>query len=296
MDAYTLDDLVLICRITLFRSRDILRGLGKSGKEEVKDRQVYDISTKGDMSIAHQVRDLLRNDRIPAFFCDEELGVEKLVQDPRCTIVFDDIDGTNNYNRGQGTMPYCTAVAVFDKPLKDCAYKDVAVAGVLEHRTGLVWLAARGRACQELEYVYVLRNALGGYLDSHGAVHTSNQKELEKRKTVVAIEGYESGRQIVRFADIFEQAWVKDMSTSAIELAGVACGIFDAFIHPRHKKDELPAGYLLIKEAGGCITDFAGEPLDNKQYVYDANARQDIVAAATPELNEKLRKLIRPIA
>jgi fructose-1,6-bisphosphatase/inositol monophosphatase family enzyme len=137
----------------------------------------------------------------------------------------------------------------------------------------------------------VLRNALGGYLDPRGAVRTSGKKEVD-RKTVVAVEGYESRRQIKRFEDIFENAWVKDFGTSALELAGVACGMFDAFIHPRHKKDELPAGYLLIKEAGGCITDFEGKPIDDKPYVYEKSARQDVIASATPELGRELSRMI----
>ena len=267
--------------------------MGEEGKEEVKDDRVYDISTKGDRKLAQSTRDFLKDISFPAVFCDEELGVESLVANPQFTVVYDDIDGTNNSVRGKGTLPYCTAVAIFDKPLKCCAYSDVAAAGVLEHRAGNLWLAGRGLGCSELEYVHYMHNAPGGYLNSHILACTSGKKELDK-KTVVAIEGYETGRQIVRFADIFEKAWVKDVSTSALQLAGVACGMFDAFIHPRHKKDELPAGYLLIKEAGGCITDFSGKPLDDKQYVYDADVRTDIVAAATPELNETLRSLIKP--
>ncbi len=283
----TLQPLEGYCKKVLSRAHMTLRRLGDKGREEVKDEKVYDISTRADREISREVKQILVADRFPAVFCDEEEGVERLVDSPQYTVVLDDIDGTNNYNRGKGTIPYCTSVAIFDKPLGSCAYKDVVAAGVIEHNSSLIWLAVRNWGCREYKPTGLRLNRF----DLCGSVRTSGKKEVD-RKTVVAVEGYESRRQIKRFEDIFENAWVKDFGTSALELAGVACGMFDAFIHPLHKKDELPAGYLLIKEAGGCITDFAGKPIDDNHYIYEDSARQNVIAAATPELGKALCRMI----
>ncbi len=288
MKTYAPAELHALCRSIMFLSQDTLVGLGEAGKTEVKDARVYDISTKGDRSIAGKVRTLLNESGMPATFCDEELGIDTLVDNPPYTVVFDDIDGTNNYARGKGTLPYCTAIAIFDKPLKDCTFKDVAAAAILEHRTGLLIEALRGEGC--FESTRQQGDASARYF---GKARTSGQGNVVKRETVVAIEGYETGRQIGRFAEIYDHAWVKDVSSSAHELMGVACGIYDGFIHPRHKKDEIAAGYLLIKEAGGSITDFEGKQLDDKKFVYDPNTRYDIVAAATPKLGTQLRVMIK---
>lgn len=289
MKTYTPAELHALCRSILFLSQDTLVDLGEQGKTEVKDARVYDISTKGDRSIAGKVRTLLNESGMPATFCDEELGVESLVQDPCYTVVFDDIDGTNNYARGKGTLPYCTAIAIFDKPLKDCTFKDVAAAAILEHRSGLLIEALHGEGCFES-----VRQPGDATARAIGKARTSGKETIVKRDTVVAIEGYETGRQIGRFAEIYDHAWVKDVSSSAHELMGVACGIYDGFIHPRHKKDEIAAGYLLVKEAGGFVTDFEGRQLDDKKFVYDSNARYDIVAAASPKLGTQLRVMIKP--
>jgi fructose-1,6-bisphosphatase/inositol monophosphatase family enzyme len=281
-----------LVRDILLTSQDVLLRLGASGKGQVRDANVYDIATKGDRSIAHRVMDLLKARNVPAVFCDEELGVEKIVADPCYTIVFDDIDGTNNYHRGRDSLPYCIAVAVFDKPLEDCGFSDVIAAGILEHVSGTFWETIKGSAMVAERIMF--RDREGMSVSSAVPVITSGRKNIVKRDTVVAIEGYETGRQVSRFAEIYENAWVKDVSSSAHELAGVACGIYDAFIHPRHKKDEIAAGFLLIKEAGGCLTDFAGNAYDEKKFVYDPKHRYEVVAAATPELNAALRAMIKP--
>ena len=71
-----------------------------------------------------------------------------------------------------------------------------------------------------------------------------------------------------------------------LHLAGVASGIFDAFVNLRHKAHELGAGYALIKEAGGTLLDTAGRPLDEEPYDFDA--RRGIVAAGTDEMAARI--------
>jgi len=75
---------------------------------------------------------------------------------------------------------------------------------------------------------------------------------------------------------------VKDFGSSALHLAGVASGLFDGFVNLRHKAHELAAGYLLIREAGGLLTELSGRALDDLPYDFDATL--GVVAAGSEPL------------
>lgn len=53
---------------------------------------------------------------------------------------------------------------------------------------------------------------------------------------------------------------VRRIGTAAIDLAYVACGRFDAFFEYGLKPWDITAGKLLVKESGGLVSDFSGEP------------------------------------
>ncbi|MBN1896660.1 MAG: hypothetical protein JW789_02935 [Candidatus Aenigmarchaeota archaeon] len=49
------------------------------------------------------------------------------------------------------------------------------------------------------------------------------------------------------------------MGAAALELAYVAAGRLDAFIHHNLQPWDVAAGLLIVREAGGVVTDFSGE-------------------------------------
>jgi myo-inositol-1(or 4)-monophosphatase len=65
---------------------------------------------------------------------------------------------------------------------------------------------------------------------------------------------------------------IRRMGAAAVDLAYVAAGRFDGFYEYNLNSWDMAAGVLLIKEAGGTVTDFNGS--DN--YLFGG----DIVAAA----------------
>ncbi len=73
--------------------------------------------------------------------------------------------------------------------------------------------------------------------------------------------------------------------SAALNLAYVACGRFDGFWEGHLSPWDMAAGTLLVREAGGAVTDFAGGPfrLDGRQ-ILAANATlhaamRDVIAA-----------------
>lgn len=262
-----------LCFDILRESSRVLNTLGNRGTAEVESEK--DIVTHGDISVSHAAKKLLASSGIPLVFCDEELGTSRIgFGEPKYTVAFDDIDGTNNYARGNGVLPYCTIVTIFDSP--EPRYDDAIVAGVINHPTGTIWHAVKGQ---------------GTFRDGH-QVKTSGKKELDHKKTRILLDGYMGAEHIERLGEIYRRGWVSDFCTSGVELSLLASGSTDARINPAQKAHELGAGYLLVKEAGGVVLGFDGKPLDDKPY--DFNEKVPIVAAATPELAQALLQLIGP--
>ena len=55
---------------------------------------------------------------------------------------------------------------------------------------------------------------------------------------------------------------VRRDGSAALDLASVACGRFEGFWEFGLKKWDTAAGVLLVQEAGGTVTDFAGKPYE----------------------------------
>ena len=55
---------------------------------------------------------------------------------------------------------------------------------------------------------------------------------------------------------------VRRDGSAALDLASVACGRFEGFWEFGLKKWDTAAGVLLVREAGGTVTDFAGQPYE----------------------------------
>jgi len=261
------DGLTRICLDALDVSTATLADLGAEGAAEIQDDHVVDISTRGDMAVSRALLDYFAATGLPARVLSEEAEPVVLAASPSYTVAFDDIDGTDNYHRGMGVLPHCTLVCLFDSP--EPRYRDALVAGVIEHVSGRVWHAVRERGC---------------FLDGL-PVHGSGRSRLGRR-AVTIVDHYGSSDDIACFGPLYPGAWVKDYGSSALHLAGVSSGMFDAYLGSAQKGHELGAGYLLVREAGGVVTDWGGEPLHD--LAYDFDGRLPIVAAATPELGAAL--------
>jgi len=77
---------------------------------------------------------------------------------------------------------------------------------------------------------------------------------------------------------------VRRAGTASLDLAYVACGRFDGFWEIRLKPWDVAAGVLLVREAGGRATDFAGTP--------DCLSGEEIVAS-NGLIHEEMLRVIR---
>jgi len=81
-----------------------------------------------------------------------------------------------------------------------------------------------------------------------------------------------------------ETAGIRRPGSAALDLADVACGRFDAFWELRLAPWDMAAGILLVREAGGVITDLAGAP---------ARVQHGGVVAGNPALQPWLLERVR---
>jgi myo-inositol-1(or 4)-monophosphatase len=77
---------------------------------------------------------------------------------------------------------------------------------------------------------------------------------------------------------------IRRLGSAALDLAYVACGRFDGFWEVKLKAWDLAPGILLVREAGGVVTDFAGG---------DEMLRCGEVCAGNPRLHAELMDVIR---
>lgn len=210
---------------------------------------------------------------MPSVILSEESGQIRLSARLEYTVVFDNIDGTNNYYRGEGILPYCTVIAILGGIAP--TFGDTIAAGIVEHRSGTLWLAQQG----------------GGTTVNAIPTHASERRGLDRR-TLIAVDHYASVGDLLRIEHIHRAAWVKDFGSAAMHLAGVASGMFDGYITTCQKGHEIAAEFLLIQEAGDCITNFSGKPFRDR--VYNLSALYETVACGNECLADSMRKLIKP--
>jgi myo-inositol-1(or 4)-monophosphatase len=79
-------------------------------------------------------------------------------------------------------------------------------------------------------------------------------------------------------------AGIRRAGSAALDLADVACGRFDAFWELRLAPWDIAAGILLVREAGGVVTDLSG---------HDAGVAHSAIVAGNPVMHDWLLRLLR---
>lgn len=82
-----------------------------------------------------------------------------------------------------------------------------------------------------------------------------------------------------------DTAGIRRAGSAALDLAYVAAGRLDGFWEIGLNSWDMAAGVLLIREAGGIVTDFSGEG----NYLQTGN-----IIAAAPKLYQPMYELIKP--
>lgn len=137
------------------------------------------------------------------------------------------------------------------------------------------------------EDVYYAQKGQGSFLNGN-PIHVSGAETLSETIITIGTSPYDRELTAVnfqRFQRVFEKSQdIRRTGSAALDLAYVACGRTGGFFEPLLSPWDFAAGMLLVAEAGGRVTNFAGEPLDLLQ--------RGSVVATNGKVHEELRELL----
>jgi myo-inositol-1(or 4)-monophosphatase len=268
-------DLERIIKGALIEANRVLKELGARGVSEWSYKEPKsERVTLADTKISERLMNYFREQGIPVILYDEELGRIELGKNPEYTIVVDPIDGTDNYFRGKGILlPCSTIIAIAHSCKSDLRFKDFISAGLIDHPSGCIWYAERGK----------------GLKFNEKPAYTSGVTQLDKSTSVLIDFGYSPSLDFMRMVTpVINSSLVRNIATAGSHMSLVAIGAMDAHIIPGNKPDELAACNLLITEGGGSVLSYDRTPIDNE--LFDFKRKYPIVAASTQVLCEDILK------
>ncbi|MBC7552696.1 MAG: inositol monophosphatase [Taibaiella sp.] len=169
----------------------------------------------------------------------EEVG--ELIQDSEYQWIIDPIDGTVNFAHG---IPIC------------------CVSIALKHKDDLLLGAVFNPMMNEL---FFAEKGKGATLNGI-PIAVSGKTDFKKACLVTGFpyKWPESKEHPIKVFErfIMEGLPIRRLGSAAIDLCWVACGRFDGFWEYNLSSWDVAAGYLIVQEAGGIITNFEGNPYD----------------------------------
>ncbi|XQA74779.1 inositol monophosphatase family protein [Xanthomonas sacchari] len=182
--------------------------------------------------------------------------------------VIDPLDGTSNYLRG---FPhYCVSIALVENG-------EPVDAVIFDPLRNELFTASRGNGAvlNDRRIRVSERKELNGAMVHTGFAPRERKRTSPQLKCVDAL--------LVQAEDI------RRTGSAALDLAYVACGRSDAYFEAGVKAWDIAAGVLLVREAGGRVTDFKGGTLGR---IDDRGPQQFQVVAGNLKVGDALQKLI----
>ena len=207
---------------------------------EIREKQTADFVSDVDTGAETRIREVIDRMVPGSFVVGEEMSPTASTAGDTVFVV-DPLDGTTNFLHG---FP---AYAVSIGAMSD----GVVVAGVvLNIPHGDLYTATLG----------------GGAFHNGEAIHVSSVSK-PNRALVGTGFPFKNLEFIDRYVAQFEritraQSGIRRAGSAALDLAWLAAGKFDAFWELRLAPWDIAAGLLLVREAGGRVTDLDGRDID----------------------------------
>ena len=233
-----------------------------------------DVTRKIDMFAEKALEKALNSRNLCARIISEELGDHVFPKsgEPEFTLVFDPIDGSTNAILG---IPFFCSSIAYSPEVEHITFDDIE-ASVVATIYGKTFYAVKG------ENAFVDGKKLPRKIEG-------------KTKQVLSIYTYGADsipESLIQFQKEAKNVVVRVLGSIAAEICLVAEGVIDAVIDVRG----LISGYdiagaaLILKEAGGVITDIKGKELEE-----EVGKAQSIllVAALEPEIYKRMIDILK---
>ena len=196
---------------------------------------VNNLVTEADLASEKAILQVIKEHFPEHHILSEEAGA--IIQDSEYKWIVDPIDGTVNFAHG---IPLnCVSIAVEKN-------NEVILGAILNPHINELFFAEKGN---------------GATLNDR-AISVSDQQQVINSCLVTGfpytyLETTNGPLQVFeRF--IRKGVPVRRLGSAAIDLCWVACGRFDGFYEHKLEAWDSAAGYLVVEEAGGRVTDFSG--------------------------------------
>lgn len=198
---------------------------------------INNLVTEVDHASERAILDVIKKAYPNHYILTEESGA--IVQDSQYKWIIDPIDGTVNFAH---RMPLC------------------CISIGIEHNGSMVLGAVYNPFLNEL---FLAERGLGATLNDK-KINVSKNRDVASAHLVtgfpyVYLDAPNGPLQVFeRF--IRKGIAVRRLGSAAIDLCWVACGRFDGFYEHALNAWDSAAGFLMVEEAGGKVTNLAGEP------------------------------------
>lgn len=207
---------------------------------------IQHIEYKGEIDLVTEVdrmAETLIREEIARVYPDHDvLGEEEGLSSSssRYRWIVDPVDGTTNY--AHGFPYYCVSIGL--------AIDGDVVAGAVYHP---IW-----------DELYSAARGAGATLNAK-PIRVSQAEALNRALLTTGFPYHviQSGQNYGLFKTMLAHAQgVRRAGSAALDLCQVACGRYEAFWEPGLSAWDVAAGALIVQEAGGVVTDYAGNPFD----------------------------------
>ena len=242
------------------------RDFGEVEQLQVSKKGPADFVSMADKRAEQTIIDELRNARPDwGIECEESGCIEGNPDKPRWIV--DPLDGTTNFLHG--VPHFAISIAVEDKT--PAGKPEITHGLVYQPLTDESFWAEKGRGAwlQDQRLRVSARRDLSESLIGTGVPHFGRGDAARWAKIYAAIGPQVSG--------------VRRFGSAALDLAWVAAGRMDGFWEDDLDIWDTAAGVLLVKEAGGFVTDYRGadRSFERREYV-----------AGSAAIHSKLQKLV----
>ena len=243
------------------------RDFGEVEQLQVSRKGPADFVSMADQRAEQLIVEELRHARPDWRLTLEEGGeIEGDPSKPRWIV--DPLDGTSNFLHG---LPHFSISIAVEDPSGSGGRSEITQALVYQPLTDESYWAEKGR---------------GAWLNER-RLRVSARRDLADALIATGVP-YKGHGRLDRFEKILgavspEVAGIRRFGSAALDLAWVAAGRYDGFWEEDLQIWDIAAGILLVREAGGFVTDFRGA---------DRALAEGQVLAANDQIHSKLHKLV----
>ena len=246
--------------------RSLTKDFGEVENLQVSRKGPADFVSNADKRAEQIVFDELRKARPTYSFLMEESG-EVTGSDGQHRWIIDPLDGTTNFLHG---------IPMF------------AVAIALERNQEIVASVIYNPVMDEL---YSAEKGGGAWLNDRKRLRVAARKHLADCVIVTGINSRGSAGDVLQLRQLAQvtpaAAGIRRTGSASTDLAWVAAGRFDAYWENQLSPWDVAPGWLLLREAGGTMSDFSGKP---------GSIWNGEVIAGNEDVHAQLLKVIKPIS